>query len=268
MGSCFTTPEQTAQQRIDKWIQQGNITRPLDLIGLNLTSIPEGILPPTLQTLLCYHNKLTSLPALPPTLQKLDCDNNQLTNLPVLPSSLQTLWCCHNQLTSLPTLPPTLRHLYCAFNKLTSLPTLPPTLQELWCCRNQLTSIPSLPPIINTLTCRYNLLTSLPTLPHTLQYLYYHSNPLTTQPNWPRQQGQQIQQQIQQQQPLPKRIIDSIIRDAIINKETCPILQEPLQENAYILTTCFHVFSKEGFAEWSKKSSECPTCRQKCSVMV
>ena len=105
MGSCFTTPEQTAQQRIDKWIQQGNITRPLDLIGLNLTSIPEGILPPTLQTLLCYHNKLTSLPALPPTLQNLDCHNNQLTSLPTLPHTLQEFYYNNNPLTIQPNWP-------------------------------------------------------------------------------------------------------------------------------------------------------------------
>ena len=133
------TPLEVAQQRIDAWIQQGDVTQYIDLSGLGLISIPEGMLQPTLQSLWCYNN------------------------------------------------------------------------------------------------------------------------PFIIQPN--------LQQQ-QQPQPFPKRIIDTIIRDAIQKEELCPILYEPLQENGCILTSCFHIFSKEGFTEWSKKSSECPTCRQKCSVSV
>ena len=45
------TPLEKAQQRIDNWIQQGDVTQPLDLVCLNLTTFPE--LPPTLQILDC-----------------------------------------------------------------------------------------------------------------------------------------------------------------------------------------------------------------------
>ena len=271
------TPLEKAQLKIDtwidKWIENGDVEKPLYLGGLDLTVIPEGMLPPTLQVLHCHNNQLTSLPALPPTLQELFCYNNQLTSLPTLPPTLKNLSCRDNQLTSLPALPPTLQALLCYNNQLTSLPTLPPTLQNLYCNNNQLVQLPELPPTLERVWCDNNQLTSLPELPPTLVYINYNNNPCHNQ--FP-QQIQQQQIQIQQpQQPkqintlsIPKHVTDLIIQTTIQKGETCPILHDPLQENGCILTSCFHIFSKEGFTEWSKKSSECPTCRQKCSVLV
>ena len=136
------TPLEDAQEKIDAWIQQGDVTKPLILSWLGLTT----------------------LPALPPTLQELWCAGNKLTSLPTLPSTLQSLWCDNNQLTSLPSLPPTLEELFCQNNQLTSLPTLPSNLQLLWCNNNQLTSLHEL----------------LPTLWYTLWWLKCYDNPLET----------------------------------------------------------------------------------------
>ena len=74
------TPLEKAQQRIDEWIQQGDVTQPLDLSYLGLTTLPE--LPSTLRQLYCGGNQLTSLPSLPPTLQGFYYNNNPLTIQP------------------------------------------------------------------------------------------------------------------------------------------------------------------------------------------
>ena len=217
-----------AQQRIQMWIQDNNELVPLCLSYMGLTALPE--LPPTLQVLWCDYNILTSLPELPPTLRILSCD--------------------HNELTSLPSLPQTLQILYCNYNKLTSLPDFPPTLHRLHCDHNQFTSLPEIPP--------------------SMIFLQYDNNPFTIQPQQPQQPQIQSQQQTKLQllKLPPKHVMNDILQLAVQKGDICPILHEPLQENGCILTTCFHIFSKEGFAEWSKKSSECPTCREKCSSMT
>ena len=124
------TPLEKAQLKIDtwidKWIENGDVEKPLYLGGLDLTVIPEGMLPPTLQYLQCTGNKLTSLPSLPQNLKELNCGWNQLTSLPELPPTLQELYCSNNQLTSLPELPPTLKILYYSNNQ------FPPTLEQLF----------------------------------------------------------------------------------------------------------------------------------------
>lgn len=177
-GKLTLSIEEQLQQKIDEWIEQGDVTQLLDLSKLRLTTIPEGILPSTLQWLDCSRNKLTILPTLPTTLQRLNCVHNKLTNLPTIPTTLQRLNCAFNKLVNIPTLPPTLDDLECSHNKLTSLPELPSTLQKLYCSYNKLTSLPNLPPILKTLYCSDNKLVSLPSLPPILKTLFCMNNEL------------------------------------------------------------------------------------------
>ena len=132
-----------------------------------------------LQTLLCYNNLLTSLPALPSGLTYLDCDFNELSSLPTLPFGLTDLICYHNHLTVLPTLPSSLSYLQCGGNQFTSLPTLPPKLADLDCSGGQLASLPALPSGLKHLYCGINQLTSLPALPIGLTILCCPANRLT-----------------------------------------------------------------------------------------
>ena len=122
-------------ERIKEWISKGDVTVPLDLSCLHLTTIPNE-LPDTLQCLHCHYNQLTKIPQLPSTLQVLFCYNNRLISLPQLPATLQVLYCYNNQLTSLPQLSVNLQRLCCDNNQLTSLPQLPATLQDLYCYNN------------------------------------------------------------------------------------------------------------------------------------
>ncbi len=171
-----------AIQKIQNWIQRGNVDDILDLSFLRLTSLPD--LPSSLKILYCYNNQLTSLPDLPSSLKILICDNNKITNLPNLPSSLQKLSCSNNYLTSLPDLP-SLQKLSCSNNKLTDLPNLPSSLKILHCNENYLTSLPDLPTNLQELNCNANELTSLPDLPSSLKILSCSSNQLTSLPDLP-----------------------------------------------------------------------------------
>lgn len=102
------------------------------LCGKGLTTL-QGIDLTDTTDLMCYENKLTSLPTLPATLEHLWCYDNQLTSLGTLPPNLKLLNCENNNLTSLPPLPSSLTHLYCSKNLLTSLLPLPKNLIVLHC---------------------------------------------------------------------------------------------------------------------------------------
>jgi hypothetical protein len=114
-----------------------------------LTKLPQ--LPPDLNKLFCFKNRLTELTPVSflEKLYHLDCDQNLLTELPQLPKDLQRLECCYNQLTQLPHLPKGLTILRCDYNQLTELPPLPPSLEVLSCRKNPLNQFPQLPPKLN-----------------------------------------------------------------------------------------------------------------------
>lgn len=64
----------------------------------------------------------------------------------------------------------------------------------------------------------------------------------------------------------PQYVVDLMVADAIVKGETCPILYDPLTKENTVVTSCFHLFSREAFADWRKKSKECPKCREECVV--
>ena len=73
-------------------------------------------LPPTLASLWCFNDGLTSLPVLPGTLQELNCDSNSLSALPPFPEGLKTAICSNNLLNGLPALPDSMNKLDCHNN--------------------------------------------------------------------------------------------------------------------------------------------------------
>jgi len=133
-----------ARNRIQKWIYDGNKSKPLDLCKLNLVELPE--IPYGVEMLFCTYNKLTSLPDnLPITLKQIYCINNQLTSLPeTLPPNLEKISCSYNKITKLPEkLPLTLKEIYCDSNKLEDLPeSLPESLHLIYCANNKFKSLP------------------------------------------------------------------------------------------------------------------------------
>ena len=132
----------TAQQKIDNAAANGQ-TR-LDLINLNLTSLPTISHLTSLQELHLALNKLQTLPTLPPYLRKLYISGNNLQTLPTLPPTLQMLSASTNNLQTLPVLPHTLQKLDVSCNKLQTLPVLPPALWQLKIPCNHLQTLPDL----------------------------------------------------------------------------------------------------------------------------
>lgn len=105
---------------VERWIQDNNTGRMLELQDLDLEELPK--IPPNVKLLNCSSNLLTKLPELP-NCEVLSCFNNKLTELPELPKC-EVLLCYGNKLRKLPNIP--LCHsLNCSYNKLTSLPNLP-----------------------------------------------------------------------------------------------------------------------------------------------
>ena len=126
---------------------------------------------PSITTLNCYNNALTSLSVSGcSALTTLDCHNNQLTSLGTLPSSLQSLNCASNKFSGTFSLTgrSNLKALYIGNN--TSLTTLN-------CYSNSLTTLSvNGCSALTTLDCHSNQLTSLGTLPSSLQSLNCASN--------------------------------------------------------------------------------------------
>jgi len=138
-----------------------------------------------LESLYCYSNQITVLPALPSSLKELHCGDNQITSLPVLPSGLEQLWCHLNQLFELPALPVSVTDIYAADNRLTSLPALPANLKVLSCDNNLISILPTLPSGLEWLGCSNNQLTELPALPSSLVGLVCFMNQLSELPELP-----------------------------------------------------------------------------------
>jgi hypothetical protein len=165
-----------------------NRDRFLDLSGLALTGLPDGI-PPHIEELDLSGNKLRALPrVLPLYLKCLRADKNRLTSLPEnLPLSLEQLHVTSNRLKALPVaLPESLSCLMIMSNKIRRLPDhLPASLQLLGVSRNRLTSLPeSMPRGLLRLEANSNKLSKLPKrLPPELQSLHVDSNRLKRLPD-------------------------------------------------------------------------------------
>lgn len=110
---------QRAQRIVERWIEDNDINKPLDLSSLHLENLPE--IPKNVKFLFIDHNNLTKLPELPSELEELDCKYNKLTHLPILPDSLKRLNCERNNLRNLPELPKNLQYLKCNRNNLPSV---------------------------------------------------------------------------------------------------------------------------------------------------
>lgn len=63
---------------------------------------------------------------------------------------------------------------------------------------------------------------------------------------------------------IPSFVINLLKEDAVRKGSLCPIILEPITLENSIVTSCYHVFTKEAFLVWQKVSTKCPTCRVHC----
>lgn len=67
----------------------------------------------------------------------------------------------------------------------------------------------------------------------------------------------------------PPHVKHLIIADSIHRNECCAITGDPISQENACITTCGHVFIKDGLTKWLEMPSSnqaCPVCRQKCSL--
>lgn len=156
----------------------------LTITAANFDEIHRLLEYKSLLVLRCSDIGLKVMPNLPPTLQSLDCSFNELTSLTStypLPENLLHLDCRHNRIASLYwRLPLNLQTLRCSNNRLRWMPDpLPQNLRILTCSHNMLIRIPDLPPHIVWLECTHNQLMYLPAvLPVSLVVLKTRNNTL------------------------------------------------------------------------------------------
>jgi hypothetical protein len=65
---------------------------------------------------------------------------------------------------------------------------------------------------------------------------------------------------------IPQYVADLLALNAIEKKESCSITMESIVKGEVAVSSCFHVFSKNGFQEWHKQKGSCPLCKQTCAV--
>jgi hypothetical protein len=67
---------------------------------------------------------------------------------------------------------------------------------------------------------------------------------------------------------FPGHIKQLILADSISKNESCAITGESINQENACITTCGHVFTKDGLTRWLSVSSNqsCPICRQSCSL--
>lgn len=63
---------------------------------------------------------------------------------------------------------------------------------------------------------------------------------------------------------IPSFVVLLLKEDAIRKGSLCPIILEPITMENSIVTSCYHVFTKDAFEIWQQISTKCPTCRMKC----
>ena len=81
--------------------------------------------------------------------------------------------------------------------------------------------------------------------------------PLPPPPPTPKVQGQ-----------LPKRIATLVAEDASRKNDVCAITMEPISLATAGVTSCYHVFDAEAITTWLADNSQCPQCREPCSVTL
>lgn len=65
---------------------------------------------------------------------------------------------------------------------------------------------------------------------------------------------------------MPRYVAELLIKDAVKREELCPITMEPITLETTAITSCFHMFERNGIQTWLLTKSECPVCKKACSL--
>ncbi len=67
---------------------------------------------------------------------------------------------------------------------------------------------------------------------------------------------------------IPVFVAQALLEKAIQSEETCAISMEPLEKEKTAATSCYHLFRREALQEWRKAHTDCPVCKQECSITL
>lgn len=66
--------------------------------------------------------------------------------------------------------------------------------------------------------------------------------------------------------PIPAYVAEMLLKKAQEEGQLCPISMDTLWEGRATVTSCFHVFDREGFQTWHDAHGTCPMCKQVCAA--
>ena len=66
--------------------------------------------------------------------------------------------------------------------------------------------------------------------------------------------------------PLPKHVIQILLKKAEEDGMECPITGSPIMAASGAVTTCGHIFERTAIETWFAQSYSCPECRAPCRI--
>ena len=85
------------------------------------------------------------------------------------------------------------------------------------------------------------------------------------QPQAPVQPAQHPQKEFS----IPAHAVRALLTYAVLQEESCPILDVPIDVDNGAVTSCFHVFEKSAIQQWldtPTSGQKCPICKQVCKA--
>ena len=67
---------------------------------------------------------------------------------------------------------------------------------------------------------------------------------------------------------IPQHVVLSLLRDAVMHEEVCPITSENIDVSNGAVTSCFHLFEKNAILQWllmPSSQDKCPVCNCPCN---
>ncbi|KAH0785976.1 protein phosphatase 2C [Histomonas meleagridis] len=165
------------------------ILQRLNLAGNNLTELPQGVVFPSLRSLVIPYNKIidiTNIKEFAPNLDLLNASYNLIDKFPELPENITSVYLDNNKLTTIPPLDKysKLSLLYLFKNEITKIPKLPTTLRDFEIFGNKITEVEAQSSefSMRSVTLNDNSFTDIPHFANNI-YIYSISSNSITQLN-------------------------------------------------------------------------------------
>lgn len=65
---------------------------------------------------------------------------------------------------------------------------------------------------------------------------------------------------------LPPHIVQILLEKAEAEETLCPITASPITVASGVVTSCGHIFDREGLETWFEQADTCPECRSPCRI--